>query len=99
MPISVACRHCDWRGRVPDNLAGKSGKCPTCGELIPIKKSAGPPPLSGSRGKADDEADIVDDADVVEDEPRPKSKRPARRDDEDDDRPPRSRRRSDDDDD
>jgi hypothetical protein len=112
MPIAIACTHCDWRGKVPDTLAGKKGKCPTCGELIPIKKSAGPPPVRGSKGKADDEPDIVDDADFVEDEPRPKKSagrrrdededdrsRKRRRDDDEDDRPARSRRQDDDEDD
>src|SRR5262245_49618315 len=97
MPIAISCSQCDWKGKVADNLAGKKGKCPTCGELIPIKKSSGPPPLA--RGKTDDESDIVDDADVVEDEPRPKKSASRGRDDEDDDRPARSRRRDDEDDD
>ena len=97
MPIAIACPHCDWKGKVPDNLAGKKGKCPTCGELIPIKKPSGPPPLS--RGKAD-EPEFVDDAEIVEDEPRPKPAAGRRRpDDDDDDRPARSRRRQDDDED
>lgn len=91
MPIAITCPHCDWKGKVPDNLAGKRGKCPTCGELIPIKK-----PVRAKAG-ADDEPDIVDDADLVEDEPRPK-KSAARRRDEDDDRP-RKRRPADDDED
>jgi hypothetical protein len=103
MPISVSCRQCDWMGKVPDNLAGKKGKCPTCGELIPIK--GGPAPRAASKGKADDEPDVVDD------EPRPKKSAARRRDDdeddrprkrrrdEDDDRPARSRRRDDDDED
>jgi hypothetical protein len=90
MPIVVVCPHCDWEGRVPDNLAGRTGKCPTCGERIPI-------PKRGTR--AVDDADIIDDADVVEDEPQPESRRPARRDDDDDDRPARTRRRPDDDED
>jgi hypothetical protein len=103
MPISIACPHCDWKGRVPDNLAGRKGKCPTCGELVPIPKKGTPPPVPvGQKAAVDDEPDLVDDADVVEDEPRPAAKRPApaRRpvDDDDDDRPSRSRRRADDDD-
>jgi hypothetical protein len=90
MPIAITCPHCDWTGRVPDNLAGKRGKCPTCGELIPIKKPA------RAKAAADDEPDIVDDADLVEDQPRAK-KSAARRLDEDDDRP-RKRRPADDED-
>jgi len=101
MPISIACPHCDWTGKVKDDLAGKNGKCPTCGEVVPIPKRSAPPPVRGKKA-ADpdvvDDANIFDDTQVVEDEPRPKSKRPARRDDEDD-RPPRSHRRTDDEDD
>jgi hypothetical protein len=105
MPIAIACPHCDWKGRVPDNLAGRKGKCPTCGELVPIPKKGTPPPVpAGQKAAVDDEPDLVDDADIVEDEPRPPAKRPApgRRlveDNEDDDRSARSRRRADDEDD
>jgi hypothetical protein len=104
MPITIACQHCDWKGRVPDNLAGRKGKCPTCGELVPIPKKGTPPPVpAGHKAAVDDEPDLVDDADIVEDEPRPPAKRPAPAhrpadDDEDDDRPRKARRRDDEDD-
>jgi hypothetical protein len=100
MPIAIACKHSDWKGKVADTLAGKQGKCPTCGELVPIPKRAAPPPVPGKKA-VDNEPDVVDDADIVEDE-RPSKSRPAARrrpDDEDDDRPTRSRRRVDDDED
>jgi hypothetical protein len=106
MPISIACPHCDWKGRVKDELAGKKGKCPTCGELIPIPLKGSPPPVpAGARAVVDDAPDVVDEADIVEDSPRPSSKpggRPApaskgRRDEDEDDRP--RRRRDDDEDD
>lgn len=85
MPITIACRYCDWKGRVNDELAGKAGKCPTCGERIPI-------PASTTPAAVDDAPDVVDESDFVEDEPRPAAKRPSSRRDEDD-RPARSRRR------
>jgi hypothetical protein len=98
MPIAISCPHCDWKGRVKDELAGKTGKCPTCGEKIPIPRQAA--------RAVDEDPDVIDDADVVEEAPRPKAKaesrrrdveddRPRRRrsEDEDDDRPSRSRRR------
>src|SRR5215213_1729474 len=104
MPIAIACKFCDWKGRVKDELAGKKGKCPTCGELVPIPKKGAPPPVrAGQKSAVDDEPDLVDDADIVEDEPRPPVKRPApaRRsaDDDEDDRPRKARRRDDDEDD
>ena len=78
MPIAIACRFCDWKGKVKDELAGKNGKCPTCGELVPIPNtpSKSPPPLAGKKSAVpDDEPDIVDDADFVEEEDdRPKPK-------------------------
>ena len=63
MPIAVACPHCDWKGRVKDELAGKKGKCPTCGELVPIPqpppKGAPPPVPSAKKSAVDDEPDVV----------------------------------------
>jgi hypothetical protein len=99
MPIAITCQHCDWKGKVADTLGGKKGKCPTCGELVPIPKRAAPPPVPGKKA-VDNEPDVVDDADIVEEvEERPSKSRPAaRRRPDDDDRPARSRRRVDDDD-
>jgi hypothetical protein len=83
MPIAISCPHCDWKGKVKDALAGKTGKCPTCGELVPIPKAAraGPPPVPGKKSAAVDsdpdvvdDADIVDDPEVVEDRPKPRVK-------------------------
>jgi hypothetical protein len=113
MSIPVSCGQCGWKAAVEDELAGKTGKCPTCGELILIPKKGAPPPVPTRRN-----ADVVDDADIVEDEPRSRSTsgsrpgvgskarrdededRPRRRrdEDDDDDRPSRSRRRAADDD-
>src|SRR5687768_3988525 len=102
MAIPVTCGQCGWQAAVKDELAGKTGKCPTCGEPIPIPAKGVPPPIPARRKPVDDEPDVVDDADIVEDEPRSRSMSgsgpavglKARR-DEDDDRP---RRRRDDDD-
>src|SRR5829696_7975444 len=100
MPISIACPHCDWKGRVKDELAGKTGKCPTCGELFPIPKKGAPPAIPAGKKPVDDEPDVVDDADVVEDEDdRPSKARRRAVDDEEDDRPSKRRRDVDDDED
>ena len=105
MPIAIACQHCDWKGKVDDALAGKKGKCPTCGELVPIPKKSAPPPVPGKKAVGNepdvvDDADIVDDAEVVDDRPSKSRGAAARRrpDDDEDDRPSRARRRVDDDD-
>jgi hypothetical protein len=41
MSIPVSCRQCGWRGAVKDELAGRKGKCPSCGEPISIPQAAG----------------------------------------------------------
>src|SRR4051812_48590807 len=99
MPISIACPHCDWKGRVKDELAGRKGKCPTCGELIPIPLKGTPPPVpAGAMAAVDDAPDVVDDADIVEEPPsrsksgiRPAPAAKGRRDEDEDDRPRRRR--------
>lgn len=103
MPIAIACPHCDWKGRVKDELAGKKGKCPTCGELVPIPNTPG---LPSKRSSVDDAPDVVDEADFVEESPRPRGKPKSKSLDEafrsvgrDDDDRPRARRRDEDDDD
>jgi hypothetical protein len=105
MPIAIACRHCDWKGKVKDELAGKKGKCPTCGEVVPIPNTPGLP-SGGKRASVDDEPDVVDEADFVEESPRPRVKPKSKSLDEafssvgrDDGDRPRSRRRDDDEDD
>ena len=101
MPIAIACSHCDWKGRVKDELGGKKGKCPTCGELIPIPNNPAPPPAPVARRPAvDDEPDVLDEADVVDDRP-PASSRRSRsegrgRSYDDEDERPRRRRPADD---
>ncbi|MCA9000269.1 MAG: hypothetical protein KDA80_24940, partial [Planctomycetaceae bacterium] len=39
MPIPVECPECGARNRFPDHLAGKSGRCKSCGERIPVRRS------------------------------------------------------------
>ncbi|MSR51909.1 MAG: hypothetical protein EXS09_01295 [Gemmataceae bacterium] len=96
MPISLSCGNCDWKGKVKDEMAGKTGKCPTCGEHIPIAsgslKAAVPPPMPAKKPLRP-----VDDPDIVEDEPKRKSKFSL--DDAEDDRPRKRRSVYDDDDD
>lgn len=118
MPIAIACKFCDWKGKVRDELAGKNGKCPTCGEVVPIPNTPSkvPPPIGAKKSAlSDDEPDIVDDAEFIEEDDRPKPKpRPSagrsvgsalnsvgkgRRDEDEDDDRPRNRKRRDDDED
>ncbi|MDA7503646.1 hypothetical protein N8553_01535 [bacterium] len=39
MPVSVECPECGARNRFPDHLDGKSGRCKTCRERIPVRQS------------------------------------------------------------
>lgn len=41
MPIKVQCPTCHHMLSAPDNFAGRSGKCPSCGELVAFPA---PPP-------------------------------------------------------
>ena len=62
MSIAVACEHCGWKTSVKDELAGKKGKCPTCGEpiVVPTRNAPGEDPeaaaaaalLEGDEGPA-----------------------------------------------
>ena len=36
MPISIQCPQCEARFQVPDNLAGRRGKCKACGAVITV---------------------------------------------------------------
>lgn len=42
MSIAVACEQCGWKAAVKDEMAGKKGKCPTCGEPIAVPKQVAP---------------------------------------------------------
>lgn len=39
MPISVECPECGARNRFPDHLQGKTGRCKSCQERIPVRAS------------------------------------------------------------
>jgi hypothetical protein len=43
MSIAICCAQCDWKGNVKVELAGKKGKCPTCGEPITVPNSGAEP--------------------------------------------------------
>lgn len=48
MPISIKCQVCNAGIRVPDEWAGRKGKCPKCGNLLvvpPLATGPQPPPL------------------------------------------------------
>ena len=59
MPIAISCAQCDWQGTVKDELAGRKGKCPTCGELVPIPKKGTPPPLPGKKAIDDGKVSLL----------------------------------------
>ena len=46
MPISAFCPSCGTRVKVPDNLAGRSAKCPRCAASIPIPVASVVPPMT-----------------------------------------------------
>ena len=52
MPIAIACGQCDWKGTVKDALAGRKGKCPTCGEPITVPKAADPDDVEAAAAAA-----------------------------------------------
>jgi hypothetical protein len=58
MKIDIACGSCPWTGAVKEELAGKTGKCPKCGEKIRIPELE-PPEFVDEL--SDD--DLVDDDD------------------------------------
>lgn len=40
MPIPITCPSCNGKFNAPDAAAGKKGKCPSCGGIIPIPLAA-----------------------------------------------------------
>src|SRR5262245_24539082 len=40
--ITFMCVHCNEELKVPDNTAGKRGKCPHCGKVVQIPQQAPP---------------------------------------------------------
>lgn len=51
MPIKFKCNQCQHVLTVPDNLAGKTGKCPKCQNAlkVPVPKAAAPAPVIDPR--------------------------------------------------
>lgn len=43
MPISTSCSHCQKKFRAPDNLAGKSVKCPACQGVVRVPAAENAP--------------------------------------------------------
>jgi hypothetical protein len=41
MPIKVTCSNCGGVLHAPDDAGGKRGRCPTCGNILPIPAAAG----------------------------------------------------------
>ena len=102
MPYVLTCPACSSRMKTPEVVpAGTLVECPKCSTQFTTKfdspefRAAGAPAKSGKSRSTPEE--ILDEADVVDDEPvKPRGKkRPAERDeDEEDDRPRRSKKRS-----
>ena len=46
--ITVACVHCKHSMQLPANLAGKQGKCPSCGQIITVPNQSFEPINSDS---------------------------------------------------
>jgi len=95
MPIQISCPSCQKQLRVPDNLVGKSVKCPSCqtsfeavAEQAPAAEERSREEPAPRRGEERDEA-------YQEEAPVRRSSRRSRDDDDDyDDDRPRRRRRS-----
>ncbi len=47
MPIKVTCSNCGGVLHAPDDAGGKRGRCPTCGNVLPIPAEAPKLPQSG----------------------------------------------------
>ena len=58
MPISVQCPACGKEMSVRDELAGRLGKCPDCGQPVRIPvPGAAPPPVAAAAPPAGDVSD------------------------------------------
>jgi predicted Zn finger-like uncharacterized protein len=83
MPITISCPSCAKQLRVPENLLGRSVRCPSCQNTFPAEEPAEAPPSE----PAGDDAGMLSKA--------PEAPRLPERDEErDDDLPRRSRRSS-----
>ena len=101
MSIPVVCPSCSAKLNAPDNLAGKTVKCPKCQDPVRVTPAGPPPaPVPARRDQGEDRprerepAPAPDDADEpvrsrtrrpARDEDRSRSRRPAPPDDEADD--------------
>lgn len=92
MPIRVKCPNasCGKVMNVKDELAGKKGKCPGCGGVLPIPKASAPAPAPAKKKVDDDEEDsspyeMADKPDPKAAEEEAKKKARKRRSDDDED--------------
>jgi hypothetical protein len=96
MPTIVTCpdETCGRQLRVPDELLGKSVKCPKCGKIFTAREDTGAPPPAPARPQPAEEEEYEREE---EEERRPARRRSVARDDDEDfdDRPRRRRRRRD----
>src|SRR3954469_19405618 len=61
MAVTVTCSRCEKSFRVPDQFAGKRGRCKTCGEPFQVlaAASAGAPAVTDSYDLVEPPADAV----------------------------------------
>jgi hypothetical protein len=86
MPVYIACDKCQKRLKIPEDVIGRSIKCPSCGSVFkadPAKAAAAVAPAPTPAPKHSAPAALEDEPDDVVPPPR----RPAALDDEDDDMP------------
>ena len=69
MPIKFNCPHCQATMKVPDEFAGKTGKCPKCGESVIV------PPLQPPSMEPSAQPIAPPKEDCAAEEPLPKRKR------------------------
>jgi len=76
MTIHLTCRHCGAVLNVPEKYAGKTGKCPKCGERLRVISPAEEPP--GSEQPVREEAEAPErEGEPWEERKSPRSLRPA----------------------
>lgn len=69
MSLIVACHKCGKKLKVPDRSAGKRGKCPGCGAIVPVPKAIDPHAAPASAGGAPAHGDSArDPTDPLSDE-------------------------------
>src|SRR5438046_1395807 len=83
MPEVIQCPHCDRKLKVPENLLGKTVKCPSCGQTFIAEEEILEPPLAEEEEEAPRPSKRrAEPVEEEEDEGRPRRRRPFSEEDE-----------------